>query len=206
VSDHSDLNRATYDRIADRYFENQNRTWALNDDLFGALEGSFLAQVPPTGAVADTGCGPALDGARFAARGYRVIGVDVSHGMLDVASQQLPGRVVRGDLRGLPLASGQLDGIWCVASLLHVPEPDTARVLGELRRTLRYSGSLALVTTLGEGQEFEEVPYAPGERRWFVYRQQPRLLEQLRGVGFTIEFETQAPGNRLWSTVLARAI
>jgi SAM-dependent methyltransferase len=75
--------------------------------------------------VADLGCGPGSDGARFAGEGYRVVGMDLSAGMLAIAARRLDGRVTQADLRRLPLVSGRLDGIWCVAALLHVPEDDT---------------------------------------------------------------------------------
>ena len=149
------------------------------------------------------GCGPAMDGGRFAAKGYRVLGLDLSAGMLAVAAERLPGRLVQGDLRALPLISGQLDAIWSVASLLHVPQRDTSKVLLEFRRTLRDTGTLALITALGDRDVFEAVPYAPDEQRWFVYRNQHRLVQQIRDAGFRVDFEGQVEGNRLWSTVLA---
>ena len=167
--DHSDSNRATYDRIAQRYAETQEKSRTECDDLFFDLESLFIAKLPAKALVADMGCGPGLDCARFAARGYRVVGLDLSAGMLAVAARSLPSRVVQGDMRSLPIGSHRLDGIWSVASLLHVPECDTFKVLSEFRRTLRSSGLLALVTALGEGESFEEVPYAPNEERWFAY-------------------------------------
>lgn len=203
LSDHTSSNRATYDRIAVRYAQHQNQPRTPDEDLFSTFERAFLAKVPPAGVVADMGCGPAMDGGRFAAQGYRVVGLDLSAGMLAVAAQLLPGRLVQGDLRALPLVSGQLDALWSVASLLHVPERDTLKVLLEFRRTLHDTGTLALITALGDGDVFEAVPYAPDEQRWFVYRNQHRLIRQVRDAGFTIDFEDQVDGNRRWSTVLA---
>ena len=63
--------------------------------------------------------------------GHRVVGVDRSAAMLAIAAGPLAGHVTRGDLRGLPLASASLDGIWCCASLLHVPQDQTPTVLAE---------------------------------------------------------------------------
>jgi SAM-dependent methyltransferase len=204
--DHSDSNRATYDRIAQRYAETQEKSRTESDDLFFELESSFIAKLPAKAVVVDMGCGPGMDSARFAARGYRVVGLDLSAGMLAVAARSLPGRVVQGDMRALPIGSHRLDGIWSVASLLHVPERDTPKVLSEFRRTLRSSGLLALVTALGEGESFEEVPYAPNEERWFAYRHPETLLGQVVDAGFRIDAQSQVTGNRLWITVLASPI
>jgi ubiquinone/menaquinone biosynthesis C-methylase UbiE len=206
LSDHTASNRATYDRIAVRYAQHQNQPQIQSDDLFSTFEQSFLKKVPSAGLIADMGCGPALDGGRFAAQGYRVMGLDLSAGMLAVASQRLPGQLVQADLRALPIVSDQLDAIWSVASLLHVPERDTSTVLLEFRRTLSDAGTLALITALGEGEKFEEVAYAPGEHRWFVFRSEELLGEQVTDAGFRIETQGQVLGNRWWSTILASSV
>jgi SAM-dependent methyltransferase len=203
LADHTSSNRSTYDRIAVRYAQHQNQPRTATDDLFSSFECAFLAKVPDAGVVADMGCGPAMDGGRFAAQGYRVLGLDLSAGMLEVAAQRLPGRLVQGDMRALPLASGQLDAIWSVASLLHVPQHDTMTVLLEFRRALADTGTLALITALGDGDVIEAVPYAPDEYRWFVYRNRHRLVQQVRNAGFSVDYEGQVDGSRLWSTVLA---
>jgi SAM-dependent methyltransferase len=201
--DHTTLNRATYDRIAEQYAQHQNQPRPPSADLFTSFEGSFFDKIPTDGVIADLGCGPAFDGVRFAARGFRVIGLDLSAGMLSLAAERLPGRLIQGDLRTLPLVSGQLDALWNVASLLHVGEHDTMAVLGEFRRVLRTGGTLALITALGAGDRFEKVPYAQDEQRWFVYRSEDRLLDQVTNSGFQIELREQIQGNRLWSTILA---
>lgn len=203
--DHTALNRATYDRIAEQYALHQNQPRPPSEDLFTSFENSFLERVPAAGVIGDLGCGPAFDGARFADRGFRVVGLDLSAGMLTVASQRLPGRLIQGDLRTLPLVSGQLDAIWNVASLLHVSEHDTLHVLREFRRVVRDRGTLALITALGDGDGFEKVPYADDEQRWFVYRSEERLLDELKNSGFRIKLSEKVEGNRLWLTILASA-
>jgi ubiquinone/menaquinone biosynthesis C-methylase UbiE len=117
----------------------------------------------------------------------------------------MDGRLVQADLRALPIRARTLDGIWCCAALLHVPEDDTVTVLREFRRTLTSGGSLALVTALGDGARFEPVPYAPGEQRWFAYRTADTLADQLRSAGFTIRSRIRVTGNRDWGLVLAAA-
>ena len=204
-SDLTAVNRATYDRIAGRYDENQRINLSESESIFAELEEAFLPTLPTRGLVVDVGCGPGIDAVRFARRGLQVVGVDLSAGMLAVASRELVGRVVQADMRALPITSGRLDGIWCVASLLHVPEIDTLAVLQEFKRVLRGTGTLALVTALGESEGFEMVPYVPGEQRWFVYRNPEVLKDQLRSAGFTIFLDGEVQGNRLWSTFLAEA-
>jgi SAM-dependent methyltransferase len=194
-------NQATYDQIASLYAEQH----AGRGRSFPGLMAGFTARLPRGADIADLGCGPAGDGATLAEAGYRVTGLDRSAGMLAIAAQALPGRVAQADLRSLPLTTGSLDGIWCCAALLHVPQDQTVTVLDEMRRVLRRGGHLALVTAVGHGARQETVPYAPGRQRWFFYRDPDRLREQLPAAGLQILDLTREAGSRDWFKVLARA-
>ncbi len=194
-------NQAAYDRIAGLYAEH----WADRSRSFPDLRAAFAALLAPAADVADLGCGPAGDGALFAQAGHHVAGLDRSAGMLDHAARALPGRVVQADLRRLPLARESLDGIWCCAALLHVPQDETMAVLSEMRRVLRPDGHLALVTALGQGTRLEPVPYAPATRRWFFYRDAAELTEQLCAARLYVLAMTEESTSRHWLKVLARA-
>jgi SAM-dependent methyltransferase len=195
------LNQAAYDQLAVRYARRQDARGGSFADLLDALAG----RLPPAAAVADLGCGPALDGGRLARAGFRVAGLDRSAGMLAIAARQLPGRLARADLRSLPVATAALDGIWCSACLLHVPDGQTPAVLAELARVLRPGGHLALATALGDGARLEPVPYAPPIRRWYFYRDPGRLRAQLAAVGLRVLTATEETSNRRWLKLLAVA-
>ncbi len=194
-------NQAVYDEIAGLYTGRQAGRGRSFPDLMAA----FTASLPDVADIADLGCGPARDGATFAEAGHRVTGLDRSAGMLAIAAGALPGRVAQADLRSLPLATGSLDGIWCCAALLHVPQDQTVTVLGEMRRVLRRGGHLALVTAVGHRAWLETVPYAPDRQRWFFYRDPARLRGQLPAAGLQILDLTREAGSRDWCKVLARA-
>jgi SAM-dependent methyltransferase len=194
-------NQVAYDEIAALYAQRQDS----RDLSFPDLRQAFAIRLTPAANLADLGCGPALDGASFAAAGHRVTGIDRSAAMLAIAGQALPGRVVQGDLRSIPLAATSLDGIWCCAALLHVPEDQTMVVLNEIHRVLRPGGYLALVTALGNGARLEPVPYAPDVQRWFFYRRAGQLREQLLAARLRILTATEQPSSRHWFKVLAVA-
>ena len=194
-------NQAAYDGIAGLYADHQ----AARGQSFPDLMATFMARLPAGADVADLACGPARDGALLAEAGYRVTGIDRSAGMLAIAARALPGRVLQGDLRFLPVSRGSLDGIWCCAALLHIPHDDTMTVLQEIRRVLRPGGHCALVTALGDGARLEAVPYAPGRQRWFFYRDPGRLTRQLKTARLPVLEAAREPGSRDWFKVLARA-
>lgn len=65
--------------------------------------------------VVDAGCGTGRYGLELARFGFRVVGVDRSVGLLEVASRRLGGEgawVVRGDVTALPVA-GVVGGVLC---------------------------------------------------------------------------------------------
>ena len=136
--------------------------------------GRIRSRLPRTADIADLGCGPADDSALFARAGHRVTGSTGRPGCWPTPPRALPGRVVRADLRRLPVAGRSIDGIWCCASLLHVPHDQTMAALREMRRILRPGGCLALVTAAGQEARLEPVPYAPDTQRWFFYREPVR--------------------------------
>jgi SAM-dependent methyltransferase len=199
-------NRRTYDRIARRYADRQVQLPSEAEHWLADLEDSFVASLPPGGIVGDLGCGPAYDGLRLADKGLQVVGIDLSAGMLEVAAQHLGAHLIQADLRALPIASQHLDGIWNVASMLHIPEHDTVAVLTEFRRIMKPSGSFVLVTALGDASRHEAVPYASDESRWFVYRDPMVLRAQMTDAGFVIQHEKEVQGNRRWWTALGSTI
>src|SRR6266545_844054 len=83
---------AWFDRCWGRY------AWRIESsavlDACGPLRGRW---------VVDVGCGTGRLAAVVAARGARVMGVDLDPGMLTVAAERLPGRVVCADGGCLPL-------------------------------------------------------------------------------------------------------
>lgn len=194
-------NQAAYDQIAGLYAARQ----AERDRSFPDLRAAFAARLPRMADIADLGCGPAGDGALFAQAGHRVTGIDRSAGMLACAVTVLPRRVIRADLRRLPVASQSIDGIWCCAALLHVPHDQTMAALHEMRRILRPGGCLALVTAAGQGARLEPVPYAPGVHRWFFYRGAAELDEQVRGARLQVMAMTEETASRPWLKILACA-
>ena len=197
---------ATYDRIAQEYA-------ARSDDQDASPE--FLAWrtglLDSPGPLVDLGCGPGRDLAAFAAAGV-VLGVDRSAGMLALAVRRgLP--VVRGDLRAPPVRPGSVGTVYSCAALLHVPREQVPATLRAWHALLRPGGWLHLSTSLGGGEGWEVVPYAPdrgprgGQRlqRWFVHHELDELLATLADAGFVVERAETRTSHRTWAMVSARA-
>ncbi len=92
--------------------------------------------------VGDVGCGSGryLDALRGA--GARVVGIDLSAGMLGGVPS--PPALMAADSQALPLTDGSLDAVMMMHMLYHVPDP--AMAVAEAARVLRPDGKLLVAT------------------------------------------------------------
>ena len=110
-----------------------NPTWQRHVAAY-ALCARFL----PQGRVADLGCGVGHSFDRLAPR--ETVGVDLDPRALEGQ----PRETVVADMRELPFADGEFDGVIAVQSIEHVPDADPA--LAEAARILRAEGAAVFVT------------------------------------------------------------
>lgn len=183
----------TYAKVAAAYADHWDGvapTWV------GEAGARLAAELPPGALVGDIGCGPGNDTVRLRALGLRVHGFDLSHAML--TARRVPG-LVRADLRALPLPDAALDGIWCVAVLLHIPRDLLPGALAELRRVLKPGGSGVIATALGEGEAWERFPHQDGgHRRYYVYHGAEEFAALVTGAGLRIRHTVRHSSHRDW--------
>ena len=135
--------RETYDRIAGHFAETREYPWPEVESFLDDREADVAL---------DVGCGNGRHAELLTARARRVVGVDVSRGLLAEARARARERsfaveLVQGDARALPLADATVGlGVY-VAALHHLPT-QAARIdsLDELARVLTPDGR-ALVST-----------------------------------------------------------
>jgi SAM-dependent methyltransferase len=102
----------------------------------------------PVGVALDAACGTGRHGAYLASLGHRVIGVDATPEMLDVARAKIPaGEFYEADLRELPVADDSVDLVVCAIAASHLPE--LAPAFAEFARVLRPGGHLVLSDSRG---------------------------------------------------------
>jgi ubiquinone/menaquinone biosynthesis C-methylase UbiE len=109
------------------------------------------AALAPGEQVLDVACGTGLvtfDAARAVGPSGRVLGIDLSGGMIGAAQRQAASRsaadvgFARMDAEALDLPDASVDVALCALGLMYMPTPQLA--LREMRRVLRPGGRLAL--------------------------------------------------------------
>lgn len=172
---------AAYDRIAADYAV---RNAAMSESLLD-LGNRFLALLGSTAHILEVGCGPGRDMAWLESGGGLVTGIDLSIGMLAQARIRVRGPLLQMSMDRLAFATGQFDGVWCIASLLHLAKTEAPGAVREMRRVLRPGGVLALSIQEGDGEVWESGPYGHVERLFARYA--PEEAEALlASAGFAI--------------------
>ena len=111
----------------------------------------FIAEALPfppntAGTGLDLGCGLGLQAAELRRRGYNVIGLDPSAGLLAVGLQRLgQAPVLAGSALALPFRDESLDFVYTIGVLHHLPGPHSQMcALREITRVLKPGGLLVV--------------------------------------------------------------
>jgi ubiquinone/menaquinone biosynthesis C-methylase UbiE len=120
-------------------------------ERFVARRAFLLAHVRAGDRVLDLGAGDGAFAAELRGVGCDVVAVDVADGALRCARERVPGVDARLAAEGgpLPLDEDAVDVVWAGEVLEHVA--DVVGLLAEVRRVLRWGGTL-LVTTPYHGR------------------------------------------------------
>ncbi|MFF5532774.1 class I SAM-dependent methyltransferase [Streptomyces cinerochromogenes] len=121
--------------------------------------GRLLELLAPGSRVLDVGSGTGRPTAQtLAEAGHRVLGLDVSPVMVDLAARQVPGAEFRlADIRETPLPDASFDAVCAYFSLLQMTRAEQAAVVAELARAVRPGGLVALATVPLDVEDVEAV-------------------------------------------------
>ncbi len=94
--------------------------------------------------VIDLGCGTGIISSLLVKKGAEVTGIDISKNMIKIAKTRVKGaRFLVGDIENMDLPSGYFDIGVCVLTMDYIS--DMKRVLREINRVLKKSGTLILI-------------------------------------------------------------
>lgn len=178
---------ASYDALAEEYAER------LGDELSykpldRALLQMMLEAVPGDLPVADLGCGPGHVAGWLAEQGARAVGIDLSAGMVDVATARYQrAEFRRGDLLDLPAADGEFGAALSLYSVIHLEPRERPRAIAEMHRVLVPGGQLLVAVHAGDEVRHVSDMWGTAVELDFHFLDPEALAALLVAAGFTVE-------------------
>lgn len=189
------------------YYNQHAQTFSdstLNVDM-SALYAEFLPLIPKHGHILDAGCGSARDAMYFKQQGFTVSAFDASENIAKLASNYLLQTVEVKAFQQLN-CTNMYDGIWCCASLLHVPKVELPQVFLKLQNALKPNGVLYVSFKYGtqervhNGREFTDLN-EDGLTALITHHTELKILKQWQTVDQRPERESE-----VWLNALIKAV
>lgn len=134
-----------YDKNAESYIEK-----TIGADMSEAY-GRFLVNMVPGAKILDMGCGSGRDSLHFLQLGYDVTATDGSRELCRRASKIISKEVICIDFKDMEY-SGEYDGVWACASLLHTPKSCMKEFIMKISRAMKRGGFSYLSFKYGDGE------------------------------------------------------
>ncbi len=127
-----------------------------------------FARCLPSGArILDYGCGIGTDLAWMRRQGFTVEGIDGTEHFVREARRRCSGARIRlATFESVRLPRSSFDGVWCQASLLHVPPHVLQQQLHKLRSAMRPLGWLGISLAWGRTHTVTKGDWIPGRYIW----------------------------------------
>lgn len=132
--------RGLFDTISPRY-DLVNRVMTFGMDVGWRRRAVRELRLPGRSLVLDLACGTGDLCRELEAAGYRVVGMDFSHGMLRAARTGAP--LVEADILRLPVGDGAVDGVTCGFAMRNVVS--LSALFAEVARAVRPGGRVTLL-------------------------------------------------------------
>lgn len=198
--------KSTYNRIAKDWFkDHQEDTWWVSGT------DKFISLLSPDSLVLDVGCGAGVKSKYLITKGLKVVGIDLSEKMIEIAKKEVPNAKFHvADIMQPLEFSEKFDGIFAQAVLLHISKKDIKNVLSNLLIQLKPRGYLYIaVKGLKKGQSEEQVikenDYGYEYERFFSFYKSEELNGYIKELGMSsIYDDIVSVGNTDWIQAIAQ--
>ena len=122
---------------------------STKDVEFNKMQNMLLKYLKKGDYILDLGCGSGRDSKAFLEKGFKVVSVDGSEKLCNIASSYIGQEVIFTTFQNFK-SDIKFNGIWACASLLHLPYKDLKKVIKNLRNNLKEEGYFYLSFKYGE--------------------------------------------------------
>ena len=149
----------------------------------------YCALLPAGGRVLDLCCGAGYESFRLRRRGFRPVGLDFSGESLAIAREKNPDvPFFQGDMLESYAQVGPVDGIICIAGLVHVENPSLPLAFQRMGEVLKPGGYLLASVRYGSGRMEErsvtEIDGQVYDRNFIAHNEQELIAAA--GDGFAL--------------------
>jgi SAM-dependent methyltransferase len=198
----------TYNRIAEEWHKDHT-----SDDWWVEGTDRFVSLLKPGSFVLDVGCGSGVKSAYLTGKGLRVLGIDFSDKLIDIAKRETPGAEFRVmDMHDASALAEEFDGIFAQATFLHIPKKELAGVIEGLVQKLVSGGMFyAAVKGLRDGGPEEEVKeeneYGYPYQRFFSYYSMDELTHHFETAGLEVLYtDSKKTGRSDWLQIIGKKV
>jgi len=169
----------TYEQTADLYN-------SLYPDVNRKNIDFFIKQLKGKN-ILDIGCGSGRDAEYFVNKGLDVAGIDLSDRFIEISRARVPNaKFIKMDMRNIDFPLESFDGIWSLASILHIPKIAAKNTIKQLRKVLKTNGIIYISVKLGEGEKFIKRDRYKGLEKFFAFYTESEISDLLEQCGFEI--------------------
>ncbi len=198
--------KEVYNKIAEDWYKDHQQ-----DDWWVGGTDTFISFLKPAALVLDVGCGAGIKSNYFIRKGIRVIGIDFSEKMIEIANREVSGGTfLVCDLGEVNTLNYQFDGIFLQAVLLHVSKAEAMDKLAVLTEKLNQGGYLYIAVKekkIGEADEEIKVEndYGYSYSRFFSYYTIEEIESYMGKLGLEILYsDIKHSGKTNWIQVIAK--
>lgn len=176
--------KTTYDKIAeiysDTYFDRDVNT--LKNVLI-----DFTGLIPKKSLMLDVGSGTGNFTKHFLGKGYKVISIDISDGMLTVAKRNVPeGDFRKMDAISLDFPENYFDAVFLKSLLVNIEKKNVPNVLEEVYRVLKPNGLVLISIYIGKGEHVIDEPLKPCLKMLFNFYSQKEAEKTIKSSGLNV--------------------
>lgn len=198
--------KETYDRIAEDWHRDRQ-----HDDWWIEGTNTFISFLQKGDIVLDVGCGGGTKSKYLTKHGLRVVGIDFSEKMIEIARRGVPSETfIVLDLNEADTLEYLFDGVFIQAVLLHISKKDIQESLRKAMERLKLGGYVYIAVKEKKPQGVEEElktenDYGYPYERFFSYFTVGEIESYLRNIGLEIVCsKISTSGHANWIQVIGR--